>query len=157
MLTRFRLRKYKFTSAHKCHATLTEWFCIPAGTHWCSSLALGVWPGSLRLYLSLLSRVQAQAKFAEAESEAGSESARLLELPHPASETAAEVALTILCQEGWSSFNSRTYIHCLQHGFDHFLSRLETADYEPEAVRGRVTTRDTRNKVLLSMFGSPCK
>ena len=35
----------------------------------------------------------------------------------------------------------------LQHGFDNFLSRLEIAEYEPDVARGRVNTRDTRNKV----------
>lgn len=35
----------------------------------------------------------------------------------------------------------------LQHGFDTFLSRLEIAEFEPEIVRGRMTTRDARNKV----------
>ena len=36
---------------------------------------------------------------------------------------------------------------CVQHGFDNFLSRLEIAEFEQENVRGRLSTRDTRNKV----------
>lgn len=36
---------------------------------------------------------------------------------------------------------------CVQHGFDNFLSRLEIAEYEPDPVRSRLNTRDTRNKV----------
>jgi len=50
-----------------------------------------------------------------------------------------------------SLLESRIQLPLLQHGFDGFLSRLEVADYDPEAVRGRLgTAREQRGKVAPS-------